>query len=74
MAPSIALDHLIASNRFQKVGIVEPPFQLMAPSIGYLPKSVAGKDSVLGLPMELYALGDVVILQLRSGIRFGRAK
>ena len=73
-APSIALDHIIASNRFKRVGLIEPPYKLMHPSIGYLPKLVSGSDNVLGLPLELYALDNIVILQIRSSVRFGRGK
>jgi len=40
--------------------------------VGYLPKDIEG--GALGLPGEVYLCGDVVILQFRSVLRFGRKK
>ena len=32
------------------------------------------ENGALGLPAEIYLLDDVVILQVRTGLRFGRKK
>ena len=42
----------------------------LEPSVGYLPNNIEG--GALGLPAEIYKKGDMVILQLRSLLKFGR--
>ncbi len=42
----------------------------LEPSVGYLPNNIEG--GTLGLPAEIYKKGDVIILQLRSLLKFGR--
>ena len=71
-APTLAIDHLIVSNKFERVAIFHPP--LMDTSVGYLPKSISGDKNLLGMPMELYMSGDVLFLQLRSTLKFAKKK
>ena len=69
-APSLALDILIASNGFQRVGFFDS--RHLEPSVGYLNKNI--ENGALGLPAEIYMKGSIVILQLRTRTRIGRAR
>jgi predicted ATP-grasp superfamily ATP-dependent carboligase len=68
--PTFALDQLIVSNEFKRVAFFYSEF--IEPYVGYLPQEIEG--GALGLPGELYMRGDILILQFRSSIRFGRKK
>jgi hypothetical protein len=68
--PSRALDLLIASNGFRRIGFVDS--KLIQPAVGVLNKNIEG--GLLGLAGEVYRKDEVVIIQLRSNIRFGRKK
>lgn len=68
--PSRALDILIGSNQFRRVGFLDS--KCIEPAVGYLNKNIEGGS--LGLPGEIYLKDNVLILQLRSNIRFGRKK
>jgi hypothetical protein len=68
--PSRALDLLIASNEFRRVGFLDS--KLIQPAVGYLSKRIEGGG--LGLSGEVYKKDEVLIIQLRSNIRFGRKK
>lgn len=68
--PTYALDHIIATNSFERVAFFHSDY--LEPSVGYLPHNIEG--GALGLPGELYLRGDILILQFRSSVRFGRKK
>ena len=68
--PTYALDHIISLNHFKRVAFWHTSH--IEPSVGYLPKNI--EDGALGLPAELYLHGDVLILQFRTYVRFGRKK
>lgn len=68
--PTFALDHLITANQFQRVAYFCSDY--LEPYVGYLPQDIEG--GALGLPGQLYMRGDVLILQFRSSVRFGRKK
>ena len=68
--PTYAVDHIIAQNNFKRVAFWQT--NTIEPSVGYLPKTI--EDGRLGLPAEMYVCGDVVILQFRTKVRFGRGK
>ena len=70
LVPTYALDALITRNEFQRIAFFHSDF--LEPSVGYLPKNIEGGS--LGLPAEIYRNGDVVILQLRSLVKFGRKR
>ena len=69
-APSLAIDLIIASNGFKRVAFLES--RHLEPSVGYLNKNI--EDGALGLPAEIYMKGSIIILQLRSRTRIGRAR
>lgn len=68
--PSRALDILIASNQFKRIGFLDSKY--IEPAVGYLNKNIS--QGGLGLPAEVYSKDDVLIIQLRSNIRLGRKK
>jgi predicted ATP-grasp superfamily ATP-dependent carboligase len=68
--PTYAIDTIIVDNKFERIAYYET--SLLEPSIGYLPNNI--ESGALGLPAELYELGDVLLLQFRSTVRFGRKK
>lgn len=70
ITPSRALDILIASNGFKRIGYLDTKF--IEPAVGYLNKSI--ENGNIGLPAEVYLKDDVLIIQLRSNIRQGRKK
>lgn len=68
--PTFAFDELIVNNSFRRVAYFQSDY--LEPSVGYLPNDIEG--GALGLPGELYENGDVLLLQFRSVLRFGRRK
>jgi len=68
--PTCAIDHIIALNHFKRVAFWQT--NNIEPSVGYLPKTV--EEGKLGLPAEFYLQGDVLILQFRTTVKFGRGK
>lgn len=68
--PTFAFDELIVSNGFRRIAYFQSDY--LEPSVGYLPKEI--EEGALGLPGELYENGDVLLLQFRSVLRFGRKK
>ena len=68
--PTFTFDELIVTNGFRRIAYVQSDY--LEPSVGYLPKEIEG--GALGLPGELYENGDVLLLQFRSVLRFGRKK
>lgn len=68
--PALTCDEIIKKNGFKRIAYVHTKY--MEPSIGYLPEEI--ENGSLGLPVELYQKGNVLILQFRSYCRFARKR
>ena len=68
--PTICGDYLIAANKFKRIAYYHSDF--LEPSVGYLPEQI--ENGSLGLPAEIYMLDSVVLMQIRTSVRFARKK
>ncbi len=63
-------DEIIKKNQFKRIAYFQTKY--VEPSIGYLPEGI--ENGTLGLPVELYQNGSILILQFRTYCRFARKR
>jgi hypothetical protein len=68
--PALTCDEIIIHNKFKRIAYFQTNY--LEPSIGYLPENI--ENGSLGLPAEIYSLGNLLILQFRAMCRFARKK